>query len=112
MSADEEVDAMIRVVVVLQRLAEHGYEPWVIMARITADMRHEHIHILHAETIRFVERISHVTTIHISEHGTGGLELPQAAQHLITAYIAGMPNFIDILEMLKDALIQSPVCIA
>ena len=82
------------------------------MSRIAAYMRHQHVDILYAETIELLERIAYVAAIHIAIYGARRLELPQAAQYLIAAYVSCVPNLIHIPEMFQYAFVQQTVGIA
>ena len=76
------------------------------MAGIAADMGHEDIDILDAETIELREGIAHVAGVHIAEDSAGGFELAQGLEEFETADIACMPDLIDVFEMLQDAFVE------
>lgn len=95
-----------------QALLEPRYEPRIILARVTADVRHQYVYFLYTEAIELRQAVSDFAAIDIAEHRTGGAELTQGAKHLCRAYIAAMPDLVAAREVLEHPLVEQAVRIA
>lgn len=77
----------------------------VIVAGISADMFHKHINILALPAQTLGEHKAQVTAVTIAINSTEGAELCQTLCNLHGAYVAGMPNLVARLKIVKILVI-------
>ena len=69
---------------------------WRVVARVAADMGHQHIDLFNAEKGEWLEGIACVASIDIALYGTQRFEFGYLIGQLDRADIACVPNLIDI----------------
>lgn len=88
-----------------QPLADGG----IVTAGITTDVLDEDIRSLDGEAVQFRIEAAHITSVDVSVDGMQRTESSQTFRHFLRADVAGMPNFIALVEMLQVAVVPIAV---
>ena len=71
MPAHEQINR----IVTSQAFLKPRYEPWIVLARIAAYMRHQHIYFFYPESIELRQAVANFAAVDVAEHGSGRAEL-------------------------------------
>lgn len=82
-----------------------------IFAWFASDMRHQHFNILTFESKKFGEFHADICSINISVNSARWFEGTQFVNQFNIAYIACMPDFINIFKILEDFWVEIAMCI-
>jgi len=85
--------------------------PPVVIARISADVRHVDIHAFALPERVALQLSPQLRAIDIAPNSTCRLERLQLIQHLNRPKIPRMPNLIALREMFENSRVQVPVCV-
>ena len=93
-------------------LIELSYDATVVSSWITADMCHQDVGTLAVPSQYLREHTAQVTTVAVAHNGTQGAESGQTVGYLGTAYVAGMPHFVALLEILQILIVPITMGVA
>jgi hypothetical protein len=84
-------------------------DPWVIFPGVAADVGHEHRHSLTFEMEVKGYFIANGCVVDIAKNTAQGFECLQLVEHPDVSEIAGVPYFVTIGEVMKNAFVQKGV---
>lgn len=82
-----------------------------VPARVTADMRHQRVHLLASPAQHFRKQAADIISVDISEHAFKRFKRAKLFSKRRCSKIARMPDFIAALKMPENVFVKIMMCI-
>ena len=81
----------------------------IVVTWVTADVGHQHIHLLAAESQKLGEFVAHRAAVDVAIDATQRVQFGKAVGHLTVTKVATVPHLVALAQVLDDAVVEAAV---